>query len=72
MASVIPAEGNWSNECVKTIKSLLMEQYCSIKIVDILKEEVVTFAVDVMLPSSGKIKIFLFHMEHLICLVFTH
>ncbi|CAK7300068.1 Tudor domain-containing protein 1 [Vulpes lagopus] len=55
VASVIPAEGNWSNECVKTIKSLLMEQYCSIKIVDILKEEVVTFAVDVMLPSSGKL-----------------
>ncbi|XP_040342448.1 tudor domain-containing protein 1 isoform X3 [Herpailurus yagouaroundi] len=55
VASVTPAEGNWSNECIKTIKSLLMEQYCSIKIVDILKEEVVTFAVDVMLPSSGKL-----------------
>lgn len=36
-----------------------MEQYCFIKIVDILKEEVVTFAVDVMLPSSGKIWVFL-------------
>lgn len=57
MASVIPAEGNWSSECVKTIKSLLMEQYCSVKIVDISKEEVVTFAVDVMLPSSGKIEL---------------
>nr|XP_045735173.1 tudor domain-containing protein 1 [Mirounga angustirostris] len=55
VASVIPAEGNWSNECVKTIKSLLMEQYCSIKIVNILEEEVVTFAVDVMLPGSGKL-----------------
>uniref|UniRef100_A0A8C9JRW5 Tudor domain-containing protein 1 n=1 Tax=Panthera tigris altaica TaxID=74533 RepID=A0A8C9JRW5_PANTA len=55
VASVTPAEGNWSNECIKTIKSLLMEQYCSIKIVDISKEEVVTFAVDVMLPSSGKL-----------------
>ncbi|XP_006920906.1 tudor domain-containing protein 1 [Pteropus alecto] len=55
VASVIPAEGNWSNDCIKTIKSLLMEQYCFIKIVDILKEEVVTFAVDVMLPSSGKL-----------------
>ncbi|XP_032168005.1 tudor domain-containing protein 1 isoform X4 [Mustela erminea] len=55
VASVIPAEGNWSSECVKTIKSLLMEQYCSVKIVDISKEEVVTFAVDVMLPSSGKL-----------------
>ncbi|XP_047559486.1 tudor domain-containing protein 1 isoform X4 [Lutra lutra] len=55
VASVIPAEGNWSSECVKTIKSLLMEQYCSVKIVDVSKEEVVTFAVDVMLPSSGKL-----------------
>ncbi|XP_062957676.1 tudor domain-containing protein 1 [Cynocephalus volans] len=54
VANVIPAEGNWSNDCIKTIKSLLMEQYCSIKIVSILKEEVITFAVDVMLPSSGK------------------
>ncbi|XP_055280271.1 tudor domain-containing protein 1 [Moschus berezovskii] len=54
VASVIPAEGNWSNDCIKTIKLLLMEQYCSLKIVDILKEEGVTFAVDVMMTSSGK------------------
>ncbi|XP_066211537.1 tudor domain-containing protein 1 [Saccopteryx leptura] len=53
---VFPAEGNWSHDCIKTVKSLLkMEQYCSVKIVDILKEEVVTFAVDVTLPSSGKV-----------------
>lgn len=56
MASVIPAEGNWSSDCIKTIKSLLMEQYCSLKIVDIVKEEEgITFAVDVMMTSSGKI-----------------
>ncbi|XP_059755660.1 tudor domain-containing protein 1 [Balaenoptera ricei] len=54
VANVMPAEGNWSDDCIKTIKSLLMEQYCSVKIVDILKEEVVSFAVDVMLTSSGK------------------
>ncbi|XP_012578955.1 PREDICTED: tudor domain-containing protein 1 [Condylura cristata] len=54
LASVIPAEGNWSNDCIKTVKSLLMEQYCSLKIVDILEEEVVTCAVDIILPSSGK------------------
>ncbi|XP_053440200.1 tudor domain-containing protein 1 [Nycticebus coucang] len=54
-ANVIPAEGNWSNDCIKTVKSLLMEQYCSVKILDILREEVVTFAVAVMLPSSGKL-----------------
>ncbi|XP_006162823.1 tudor domain-containing protein 1 [Tupaia chinensis] len=54
VADVVPAEGNWSSECIKTMKSLLMEQYLSMKIVDILEGEVVTFAVDVMLPSSGK------------------
>ncbi|XP_024611858.1 tudor domain-containing protein 1 [Neophocaena asiaeorientalis asiaeorientalis] len=53
VANVIPAEGNWSNDCIKTIKSLLMQQYCSLKVVDILKE-VISFAVDVMLTSSGK------------------
>ncbi|KAM5243584.1 tudor domain-containing protein 1 isoform 2-T2 [Hipposideros larvatus] len=55
VAGVVPAEGNWSNDCIKTIKSLLMEQYCFIKIVDILKEVEVTFAVDVVLPNSGKV-----------------
>uniref|UniRef100_A0A5G2RLX5 Tudor domain-containing protein 1 n=1 Tax=Sus scrofa TaxID=9823 RepID=A0A5G2RLX5_PIG len=55
VASVIPAEGNWSSDCVRSIKSLLLEQCCSVKIVDILEEEVVTFAVDVMLTSSGKL-----------------
>ncbi|EPY82173.1 tudor domain-containing protein 1 [Camelus ferus] len=55
VANVIPAEGSWSNDCITTIKSLLMEQFCSVKIVDIFSEEVVTFAVDVMLTSSGKL-----------------
>ncbi|XP_011783234.1 PREDICTED: tudor domain-containing protein 1 isoform X4 [Colobus angolensis palliatus] len=55
VANVIPAEGNWSNDCIKATKPLLMEQYCSIKIVDILEEEVVTFAVEVELPNSGKL-----------------
>ncbi|XP_004631604.1 tudor domain-containing protein 1 [Octodon degus] len=55
VAGVIPAEGVWSDDCIKTIKSLLMEQYCCIKIVDILKEEMVTYAVDVTLQSSGEL-----------------
>nr|XP_014588919.2 tudor domain-containing protein 1 isoform X2 [Equus caballus] len=55
VANVIPAEGNWSNDCIKTIKSLLMEQYCSLKIVNVIEEELLSFAVDVMLPSSGKL-----------------
>ncbi|KAB1271729.1 Tudor domain-containing protein 1 [Camelus dromedarius] len=55
VANVIPAEGSWSNDCITTIKSLLMEQFCCVKIVDIFSEEVVTFAVDVMLTSSGKL-----------------
>nr|XP_054515890.1 tudor domain-containing protein 1 isoform X3 [Pan troglodytes] len=55
VANVIPAEGNWSSDCMKATKPLLMEQYCSIKIIDILEEEVVTFAVEVELPNSGKL-----------------
>uniref|UniRef100_A0A8C3YS85 Tudor domain-containing protein 1 n=1 Tax=Catagonus wagneri TaxID=51154 RepID=A0A8C3YS85_9CETA len=55
VAGVIPAEGNWSSDCVRIIKSLLLEQCCSVKIVDILEEEMVTFAVDVTLTSSGKL-----------------
>ncbi|KAK2099027.1 Tudor domain-containing protein 1 [Saguinus oedipus] len=55
LANVIPAEGNWSTDCIKATKPLLMEQYCTIKIVDILEEVVVTFAVEVKLPNSGKL-----------------
>ncbi|XP_073934358.1 tudor domain-containing protein 1 isoform X2 [Castor canadensis] len=55
VAGVIPAEGDWSNDCIITIKSLLMEQYCSIKIIDVLDEKVLTCAVDVKLQSSGKL-----------------
>ncbi|XP_006831438.1 PREDICTED: tudor domain-containing protein 1 [Chrysochloris asiatica] len=54
VANVVPAEGNWSNDCIQTIKPLLLDQYCSIKIVDILGEHVLAFAVDFKLPSSGK------------------
>ncbi|XP_013371302.1 PREDICTED: tudor domain-containing protein 1 isoform X2 [Chinchilla lanigera] len=54
VASVVPTEGMWSNDCIKTIKSLLIEQYCSIKIVDILKKEELTYAVDVVLQTSGE------------------
>uniref|UniRef100_A0A2K5ETC0 Tudor domain-containing protein 1 n=1 Tax=Aotus nancymaae TaxID=37293 RepID=A0A2K5ETC0_AOTNA len=54
VANVIPAEGIWSTDCIKATKPLLMEQYCTMKIVNIL-EEVVTFAVEVKLPNSGKL-----------------
>lgn len=60
MAGVVPTEGDWSHDCIKTVKSLLMEQYCSVKIADIVEEEVATFAVDVALPSSGKACLSLF------------
>ncbi|XP_036919714.1 tudor domain-containing protein 1 [Sturnira hondurensis] len=55
VAGVVPAEGSWSDDCIRTVKSLLMEQCCAVKIADILKDEVATFAVDVVLPSSGKL-----------------
>ncbi|XP_040598267.1 tudor domain-containing protein 1 isoform X2 [Mesocricetus auratus] len=54
VAGVLPAEGEWSADCVTAAKTLLLEQYCSVKIVDILEEEVLTYAVDVVLESSGK------------------
>lgn len=35
---------------------LLMGQYCSVTVVDLLQEEMMTcFAVDIVLPRSGKI-----------------
>ncbi|XP_074089734.1 tudor domain-containing protein 1 isoform X3 [Macrotis lagotis] len=54
VASVIPAEGSWSNDCTNAIKPLIVEQYCSFKILDILQEEMISFAVDILLPGSGK------------------
>uniref|UniRef100_A0A5F8HK19 Tudor domain-containing protein 1 n=1 Tax=Monodelphis domestica TaxID=13616 RepID=A0A5F8HK19_MONDO len=54
VASVIPAEGSWNNDCTNAIKPLIVEQYCSFKILDILQEEMISFAVDVLLPGSGK------------------
>ncbi|MEJ1270959.1 von Willebrand factor A domain containing 2 [Cricetulus griseus] len=54
VAGVIPAEGEWSGDCVAAVKALLLEQFCSVKIVDVLEEEVLTCAVDVVLESSGK------------------
>ncbi|XP_040848428.1 tudor domain-containing protein 1 [Ochotona curzoniae] len=55
VAHVLPAEGSWSSDCIQTMKSLLMEQYCSLKVVDVLYEEEATFAVEVTLSSSGKL-----------------
>ncbi|XP_045147280.1 tudor domain-containing protein 1 isoform X1 [Echinops telfairi] len=54
VASVVPADGTWSIDCIRTIRGLLMEQYCSVKIVDILQEDTLAFAVDLKLLSSGK------------------
>ncbi|KAM9067681.1 tudor domain-containing protein 1 isoform 6-T6 [Sarcophilus harrisii] len=60
VANVIPAEGSWNNDCTNAIKPLLVEQYCSLKILDILQEEIISFAVDVLLPGSGK------HLDHVL------
>uniref|UniRef100_A0A8C6R6D7 Tudor domain-containing protein 1 n=1 Tax=Nannospalax galili TaxID=1026970 RepID=A0A8C6R6D7_NANGA len=55
VADVTPVEGDWSNDCIMTIKSLLLEQFCSVKIIDVLEEDIVTYAVEVVLQSSGKL-----------------
>lgn len=54
MSGVVPAAGEWTEDCVVAVKALLFEQYCSIKVVDISEEEGLTCAVDVVLQSSGK------------------
>ncbi|XP_038614203.1 tudor domain-containing protein 1 isoform X2 [Tachyglossus aculeatus] len=54
VANVIPAAGGWTNDCISTVKPLIGEQYCSGKILDILQEEMISFAVDIVLPVSGK------------------
>lgn len=55
VAGVIPAEGEWSEACVVSVKALLLEQYCSVTVMDVLEEGVLTCAVDVVIESSGKI-----------------
>ncbi|XP_059112177.1 tudor domain-containing protein 1 isoform X6 [Peromyscus eremicus] len=54
VAGVIPAEGEWSEACVASVKALFLEQYCSVTIMDVLEEGVLTCAVDVVIESSGK------------------
>lgn len=54
MSGVVPATGKWSEACVAAVRALLLEQYCSIKVVDVSEEQVLTCAVDVVLQSSGK------------------
>uniref|UniRef100_A0A8C6IIK7 Tudor domain-containing protein 1 n=1 Tax=Mus spicilegus TaxID=10103 RepID=A0A8C6IIK7_MUSSI len=54
VSGVIPTAGEWSEGCVAAVRALLFEQFCSVKVMDILEEEVLTCAVDLVLQSSGK------------------
>ncbi|KAL1788808.1 tudor domain-containing protein 1 isoform X1 [Sigmodon hispidus] len=54
VAGVLPAEGQWSEDCVTHVKALLLDQFCSVKVMDVLEEGALTYAVDVVLESSGK------------------
>lgn len=54
MAGVLPAQGEWSEDCVTAVKALLLEQYCSVRIMDVLEEGALTYAVDVVLEGSGR------------------
>lgn len=53
MAGVLPAKGEWGEDCTTAVKALLLEQYCLVRIVDVL-EEGPTYAVEVVLESSGR------------------
>uniref|UniRef100_A0A674JET4 Tudor domain containing 1 n=1 Tax=Terrapene triunguis TaxID=2587831 RepID=A0A674JET4_9SAUR len=55
VANVVPKQGGWNKDCASIITPLLVGQYCSVTVVDLLQEEMMTcFAVDVVLPGSGK------------------
>uniref|UniRef100_A0A8D0GDC2 Tudor domain containing 1 n=1 Tax=Sphenodon punctatus TaxID=8508 RepID=A0A8D0GDC2_SPHPU len=54
VAGIIPAPGGWKNDCVSIISPVLLGHFCSVTIIDVLKEEMTYFAVDLVLPSSGK------------------
>ncbi|KAM7330375.1 hypothetical protein ACRRTK_011988 [Alexandromys fortis] len=54
VAGVLPVRGEWSEDCVTAVKALLLEQYCSVRIMDVLEDGALTYAVDVVLEGSGK------------------
>nr|XP_021486660.1 tudor domain-containing protein 1 [Meriones unguiculatus] len=54
VAGVIPAGAEWSEDCVTAVKTLVLEQFCSLRVVDIVEEEGLTCAVSLALDSSGK------------------
>ncbi|XP_042711218.1 tudor domain-containing protein 1 isoform X4 [Chrysemys picta bellii] len=55
VANVVPKQGGWNKDCASIITPLLVGQDCSVTVVDLLQEEMMTcFAVDVVLPGSGK------------------
>ncbi|XP_031246660.1 tudor domain-containing protein 1 isoform X2 [Mastomys coucha] len=60
VSGVIPTTGEWGEDCVAAVKALLLEQFCSIKVMDILEEELLTCAVSIVLQSSGK------HLDHVL------
>ncbi|XP_051002804.1 tudor domain-containing protein 1 isoform X5 [Acomys russatus] len=60
VAGVTPAEGEWSQDCAAAVRALVLEQFCSVTVMDILEEDVLTYAVSVVLESSGK------QLEHML------
>ncbi|KAM7170336.1 tudor domain-containing protein 1 [Macrochelys suwanniensis] len=51
----VPKQGEWNKDCASIITPLLVGQYCSVTVVDLLQEEMMTcFAVDVVLTGYGK------------------
>ncbi|KAK7811703.1 hypothetical protein U0070_023184, partial [Myodes glareolus] len=53
VAGVLPAQGEWGEACITAVRALLLGQYCSVRVADVL-EEGPTYAVEVVLESSGK------------------
>ncbi|XP_048360843.1 tudor domain-containing protein 1 [Sphaerodactylus townsendi] len=54
VAYVTTAKKEWDANCSSAVAPLLMGKCCSLTIVDVLMDEMTTFAVDIVLPDCGK------------------
>ncbi|XP_061491916.1 tudor domain-containing protein 1 isoform X2 [Rhineura floridana] len=65
VAKVLSAKEQWNAKCKNTVAPFLIGKCCSLTIIDVLMDEMPYFAVDVVLPVSGKhLYEILLEMEH--------
>ncbi|XP_074855208.1 tudor domain-containing protein 1 isoform X2 [Carettochelys insculpta] len=55
VANIVPKQGGWNKDFASIINPLLVGQYCSVTVVDVLQEDMMTcFTVDVVFANSDK------------------